>query len=277
MHMSAKLLYPIILATLVAPPLAAQSSQTPDARLRGLYTAEWEWRQRELGRGESSDRFPRVDAASQQSRLAYWTRVLAALDSIPVDQLSAEERINAAVFRTSIRALANDIRFKTYEAPLNSDNFFWTEFTPRQGFGTAEAYRNYLSRLRDIPRYFREHVTNMRAGLARGYTVPRVSLLGRDKTIEPYLLADTSNPLFTPFRTMPPTIPAAEQAAMRAESMTLLRDVVVPESTRVLAFLRTEYLPGARTTLAAVQLPDGGSAVLTSFQVPMAQLGLAAA
>ena len=35
--------------------------------------------------------------------------VLSRLDSIPFDQLSPEERVNAQVFRTSIRALANDI------------------------------------------------------------------------------------------------------------------------------------------------------------------------
>ena len=91
------------------------------------------------------------------------------------------------------------MRFKTYEAPFNSDTFFWTEFTPRQGFATADAYRNYLGRLRDVPRYFDEQIANMRAGLARGFTVPRVSVAGRDRTIEPYVKADTTNPLYTPF------------------------------------------------------------------------------
>ena len=253
------------LALLSATQLAAQASGSADARLRALYTAEWAWRQRELaqvdggGADNISDHFPRVDAGAQQARLAYWTRALASLDSIPLAQLSAEERINAQVFRTSVRALANDIRFKTYETPLTSDTFFWTEFTPRQGFGTAQAYRNYLTRMRDIPRYFNEHVTNMRSGLARGFTIPRVSVTGRDKTIEPYLRADSTNPLYTPFLQMPATIAAAEQATMRAQAMTLLRDVVTPAYTQLLAFIRNEYLPGARTTLGASVTPDGSA------------------
>ena len=250
----------LVLTLIPLSPLAAQSA---DERLRALYTTEWTWRQGELAQGvggdDVPDRFPRVDATSQQARLAYWTGVLAELDGIPFDELSPDERIHGEVFRTSVRALASDIRFKAYEAPLNSDNFFWTEFTPRQGFGTAQAYRSYIARLRDIPRYFNENMTNMRAGLARGFTVPRVSLLGRDVTIEPYLQADTTNPIYTPFRSMPATVPAAEQSAMRAQAMTLVRDVVVPEYTRLLAFMRNEYIPGARTTTGASELPDGAT------------------
>jgi len=242
----------------------ARDSTSPDTRLRALYTREWTWRQRELARSDNpreeaagSDHFPHVDAASQQARLAYWTQVLAALDSIPVGALSPEEKINAQVFGTSVRALANDVRFRTYETPFNSDTFFWTEFTSRQGFSTAAAYGRYLARLRDVPRYFDEHIANMRAGLARGFTVPRVSVLGRDKTIEPYLAGDSTNPLYVPFTQMPAVIPAAEQAALRAEAAVVLRDLVAPAYARLLTMIRTEYLTQARTTLAATAMPNG--------------------
>ena len=123
------------------------------------------------------------------------------------------------MFRASIGALANDVEFKTYEAPFNSDTFFWTEFTPREGYGTAEDVSSAISaRLRDVPRYFDEQIVNMRAGLKRGFTVPRVSVDGRDKTIEPYVKADETNPLYVPFTQMPSTIPPAEQEKMRAEA-----------------------------------------------------------
>jgi uncharacterized protein (DUF885 family) len=108
-----------------------------------------------------------------------------------------------------------------------------------------------------VPRYFDEQIVNMRAGLARGFTVPRVSVVGRDKTIEPYVKADTTNPLYTPFARMPATISAADQAAMRREAMTAIRDVVVPAYAKLLAMIRDEYLPKSRTSLAATTMPDG--------------------
>ncbi len=253
----------LVAAAVGLTPLAAQNqpdSPSADARLRALYTAEWEWREKELLRGGgSSDRFPRVDAASQQARLAYWTKTLAALDAIPFDQLSAEEKINAQIFRTSLRELVSDVQYRTYEAPFNSDTFFWTSFTPRQGFATATAYRAYLSRLRDVPRYFDEQIVNMRAGLERGYSVPRVSVIGRDQTLEPYVKGDASNPLYAPFAQMPARVAAAEQEALRAEANTVIRDIVAPAYARLLTMIRQEYLEKARRTLGASTLPDGNA------------------
>ncbi len=247
----------------------AQTPTTPapgsaDNRLRALYNAEWSWREQQTGRGlgegsrgGGADRFPRVDAVTQETRLAYWTKALADLEAIPFAELSPEEKVNAQVFRASIRALANDVRYKTYEAPFNSDTFFWSEFTPRQGFQSADEYRRYLARLRDVPRYFDEQTVNMRAGLARGFTVPRVAITGRDKTIEPYVKGDSTNPLYVPFTLMPVAIPVAEQAALKAEGDAVIRDVVAPAYSRLLATIRTEYMARARTSLAASVMPNG--------------------
>ena len=255
-----------VIGLMVVVANATASAQVPtaaDVRLRRLYTTEWNWRQVEMARessstsGALSDHFPKVDAASQEARLEYWARALAELDSIPYGELSPDERVNAQVFRTSVQALATDVRYKTYEAPFNADTFFWTEFTPRQGFQTLEEYRRYLRRLRDVPRYFDEQIVNMRAGLARGYTVPRVAVVGRDKTIEPYLKADSTNPLYATFTMMPPSIPVADWAALRDEAAVVIRDRIVPAYAGLLAMMRTEYLTKARTTLAASDLPGG--------------------
>jgi uncharacterized protein (DUF885 family) len=252
-------------AALLAPQLAgAQAAESADARLKALYTAEFEWREKEfaripgdMGRGFTADHLPKADAAAQKVRLAYWTKVLADLEKIPFAELSPGEQTNAQVFRAVIEEFAGDARFKTYEAPFNADTFFWTSFSPREGFVTADEYRRYLGRLRDVPRYFDEQIANMRAGLARGYTVPKISATGRDKTIEPYLKADDENPLFVPFKTMPVSIPKEEQERLRSEARTLIAERTVPAYTKLLEFMRKEYLPKARTTLAAVRLPDG--------------------
>jgi uncharacterized protein (DUF885 family) len=261
----------IALWTIAAPSAAAPSTTAAtvepgpqDARLKALYDAEFKWRRAEEARTEGfgpdslTDRLPRVDPASQAARLAYWDRMLAELDRIPLDQLSAPERINAQVFRTSIEIEANQVRWRLYEIPFNTDTFFWTLAPPRGiGFGTAEGYRRYIGRLRDIPRHFDEHIANMRTGLARGFSNPRITLQGRDSTVEPFLAAGPSNPLWGPFESMPPTIPAAEQARLKAEGAAAIRDAAAPAYARLLTMLRTEYWPQARKTTGASELPEG--------------------
>jgi uncharacterized protein (DUF885 family) len=254
------------LATAQQASTSQASTVSADERLRALYTAEWDWRLKEMARepsdpkrGPTADHLPRVDAAAQQARLAYWTKTLEQLKQIPFEQLSAEEKINAGVFRTILEEEVGDIRFKLYEAPFNADTFFWTNFTPREGFITADEYRRYLGRLADVPRYFDEHTANMKAGLKRGFTVPKVSVTGRDRTIEPYLKADDTNPLYLPFKMMPVSIPLEEQAQLQAEARKVIADRAAPAYGKLLDFIRKEYLPKARTTLAANKLPDGAA------------------
>jgi uncharacterized protein (DUF885 family) len=244
---------------------AAAQASGADAQLKALYEREWAWRQNELGRvrdetgrwGDGADHLPRVDAKSQAARLTYWTAVLAELDRIPVAQLSPEEKINGEIFRASVKSLADNARFKTYEAPFNADTFFWSGLAPRGALKTAKDYRNYIARMRDIPRYFDEQTANMRSGLKRGFSVPRVVVTGRDKTIEPNLSTGADNPFLAPFAEMPASIPAQEQAALKAEAQQVLTATVIPAYAKLLAFIRDEYMKQARTSLAAEAEPDG--------------------
>lgn len=256
---------PSFCALLLACAATAASPADPgeaDTELRALYEEEWNWRRSELGlAGGGGDAqppgLPRVDPESQRRRLAYWRQALARLDAIDVDALSDEERINAAVFRTSIEALAGDIRFRTYEAPFNANNFFWAMIPPRAGLQDATAYRHYIERLHDIPRYFDEQIANMRSGLDRGFSLPKAVLPGRDDTIVPFTSEGEDNPLYAPFRNMPSSVPAPLRQELREQANAAIRDHAIPAYAGLLSFIRNEYMPRARDTIAASELPDG--------------------
>jgi len=242
---------------------SAQAVNTDTARLQKLYTEEWAWRSKELAKGgygqhDDVDHLPKVDAATQQAHLAYWTQVLDQLRTIDPARLDAEEEINYQVFKTSLEAMVSNIKYKYYEAPFNSDSNFWAQLPPRSGYQTAAHYRAYIGRMHDIPRYFDEQIVNMRAGIKRGFTIPKVTLAGRDGTIVPFTAADPlENPFYAAFADMPARIPADEQAKLRADAQAAIRDQVIPAYTKLLAFIRNDYIPHARTTIAAEALPDG--------------------
>jgi uncharacterized protein (DUF885 family) len=243
------------------PALAATDA---DAQFKAIYTTEWKWRQAQhLARGddERSRVLPDVGAPAQQARLAYWQDVTRQLDAIKPADLSPSERINFAVYRAQIMALAEALRFHEYEMAVNADSSFYTDlaYGTRSGFQSKQEYEDYIRLLHEIPRYFQEETDNMRAGLARGFTPPKVTLTGRDAPLASVAEAkspqDTS--FYRPFNMMPASIPAAEQEALRAQAVAAIRDDVQPAYRRTLKFMREEYMPHARMALAAGSLPDG--------------------
>ena len=263
----------LALALLLLPVFAHAQAPAPndaDARFEALYKAEWDWRMQQAPSwDEDSDNsgrkpglsLPDESPAAWAARLAYLDGVLRQLDSVDAGKLSEANKVNLAVYRPQIEHMAASARFRDYEMPFNSDSSFWSDlgFMARADLRDAEAYRAYASRLRDVPRYFDQQVANMRAGLARGFSVPRAVLAGRDGSIA--MVAELKNPedasFWGPYRKMPATIPAAEQDALRAEGRAAIREAVIPAFAKLLAFFRNDYMPNARTTLAAEAMPDG--------------------
>ncbi|HEY5047885.1 MAG TPA: DUF885 family protein [Rhizomicrobium sp.] len=247
----------------LAPAQTADANA--DARLKALYTREWHWREQQYADDEDGnkpvvDHLPKVDAATQAAQLKYWTEVMGELNAIPRSQLSPAEQVDYDVYKPQIAALIAGQHFRDYEMPVNSDSSFWTGmgYTARRPFKSLTDYTHFIAQLRDLPRYFDEQIVNMRAGLRRGFTPPKVTLQGRDASLTSVTAVrpeDTA--LYTPFKNMLPGVPADEQKKLKAEAAAVILDQVQPAYAKVLAFMRRDYVPGSRTTLAAKALPDG--------------------
>jgi uncharacterized protein (DUF885 family) len=243
-------------------------TETADTRFEALYKAEWAWRVEQFpgiddddGGAKFDDRLPRVDAATQAKQLAYWDTVLHNLDTIPATELSAANRVNYAVFKPQIENLAAGVRLRAYEMPFNSDSQFWSDLAFMSGrhLKNAAEAEHYIARLNDVPRYFDEQIANMRAGLKRGFSVPRVVLAGRDVSISTYVdvKAPEDSDFYKPFKELPSTLSADEQSRLRAACAKAIRERVIPAYAKLLKFFRDDYVSHSRTTIAAESLPDG--------------------
>jgi uncharacterized protein (DUF885 family) len=225
---------------------AAHAATPADDAFKSIYTKEWAWRNGQAGiltSGEAQPgdgRLDTVDAASQARRLAYWNDVLAQLERIDPSRLSGTVRVDYAVYRAQIGNLAAAQRFQQWQMPFNSDSAFWSDIgyvLHGDDLHTREDYRKYIDRLRQIPPFMDQEIANMRLGLARGFSVPREVLDGRDVSIA--AVAELKNP---------------EDSA---QARKVIADDVIPAYARLLTFFRGEYVPKARPTLAAESLPDG--------------------
>ena len=253
----------VLVAATCTTSLSAQES--PDERLEALADAYYDYQLEQFGLTENAngsteqgDRLWSVAPGAQRARAAQYAEYLAQLDKIDISKLSETAQTNALVLRTLLEAEIGDARFSEWEMPFDSDSNFWSYLAARSSFPTAEEYENYIGRMRDIPRYFAEHTANAKAGLERGFSVPRITLEGRDVSISSYVVDDPEqSPFWSPFADMPRSIPRAEQERLRAAGRAAIRESVTPAYAAWLAFFRGEYLPNTRATLGASEFPDG--------------------
>lgn len=258
----------LLALSLAGTPAAFAKEGPADRQFQSLYEKEWKWRVESFGTvDEDSDNsagnghLPDVGPAAQAERLKVWTDVLHQLDTIDPAALSPDNRINLAVYRPQVENLAAEVRLRGYEMPFNSDSSFWSDlgFMARQQMRSVGDYDAYIARLNDVPRYFDQQIDNMRAGLARGFSVPRAVLEGRDVSIAAMagLKDPTAANFYGPFKQLPAQIPAAEQQRLRTAAAAAIGQRLIPAYARLLKFFREEYVPRARTTLAAEAMPEG--------------------
>jgi len=240
-----------------------------DARFARLAADEWTWRLGQfpqlatsVGENAHDDRLERVDAASRAARLARWRATREALAAIPLDAMSPAARIDRAVYENQLHGLIAAIESHADRMPLNSDSSFYgplVDLCDAQPLGSTAEYRRFLARLADIPRFFAEHVELLREGLAAGYTVPQAVLEGRDQPLAAIagITDAAATPFWKPFAAFPAGVPESDRAALQAEARRVIDDRVLPAYRDLLAFMRETYVPGARQTTAACDLPEG--------------------
>jgi uncharacterized protein (DUF885 family) len=165
------------------------------------------------------------------------------------------------MFERMLRDELAEHRFRTWRAPLTSDSGFHTRLVrlpDEMPLATVRDYENYIARLRALPAYFDQHVAFLREGLRTGFTLPRVVLDGYEGTMAAHVVTAPEESVFwAPFRTFPPGVPAAEHERLRSAGRAAIAGAVVPAFRRLREFFTGTYVPGARTTIGASELPDG--------------------
>jgi uncharacterized protein (DUF885 family) len=255
-------------AAAAGAPAESGAAAAEGARLHALFDREWEMRLRDnplfatqVGRHEYDALLPSVAYADLERRYHAEQALLAALAAIDRGQLAAADALDAEIWRDQLRVRVADFELGAYQMPFNADSGFHTSFAQladQMPFANVRDYENYLGRLRAWPRYVGQQIELMRMGIRRGFTVPRPTLDGYEGTISAHVVVDPAKSVFyRPFERFPAAIPEADRQRLREQAREAIRDGVVAGYRRLLDFYRTEYLPGARATIGAAELPNG--------------------
>jgi len=124
--------------------------------------------------------------------------------------------------------------------------------------GTVPALENQLGRLESLPALIDQSIALMRIGMDLGVTPPRITLRDVPQQIRNQLLDDPAkSPLLGAFVSIPDGMDALQAESLKQRAFTAYSEGVVPAYERLLAFTEDEYIPAARESIAAQDLPDG--------------------
>jgi uncharacterized protein (DUF885 family) len=195
-----------------------------------------------------------------QRKYTFYKKANDQVKAIDKNALSFDNQINLELLQHDLLDELASYQFKSYLNPILSDEGFHTRlvYRARATLKTKKEAENYLTLLRDIPRYVEEHLQLMRKGLAAGISQPRIILKGYENTYTQHLVDSVEKSVFwQPFAVRPSGIPEPDWQLLQTTARQVIRQEVIGSFQKIKTFFDQEYLPKTRTTLGASHFPNG--------------------
>jgi uncharacterized protein (DUF885 family) len=188
---------------------------------------------------------------------------LALIESIDRNALPAAEQVNYDLLRDTLQRRVEGLQFPQELLQMNQMS------GPQQDLADllsmmpgsrADELENQIARMAALPAYVDQSIALMREGIEAGVTPPKITLRDVPQQIRNQLVDDAmQSPLLRGFREIPETVDPLQADSLRQRAMAVYSEQVVPAYERLLEFTESEYLPAARESIAARDLPNGAS------------------
>jgi len=233
-----------------------------------LINEAWEFKLQEyplfatsVGRGEYNALLPDMSKEAHKRRLKTLQSILDRLNKFDPNELSVQSRINRALALHELKNEIARIKYKAFLIPFNADSGFHSDYAslPSQmPFQARHDFDNYIERMRKGPAYFRQQIELLKLGIQDGYTLPRIVMNGFDISTKSHIVNHWEKSVFyAPFQKRSEKIAPDQWQALLKAGQNAIMDSVVAAYQLLDNFLLNEYIPNARTTTGASDLPNG--------------------
>ncbi len=236
--------------------------------LNDLLAERWEYRLRSsplfasfLGDKRWNDQLDDFSQEAIDRNLDADRKFLARFEAIDTTGFPEQEALNKQLIVRDLRMLLEGARFKSWEMPVDQQNgvqIFLPQMVNTLSFESVKDYEDYVSRLRQTPRFLEQNIAQMRKGMADKLMPPRYLL---EKALEQSnsiaIEAPDKSAFAAPFSKFPNSISEADQKRLREAGMAAIKEAVLPAYVHFTAFLRDEYVPKGRSEPGIWALPDG--------------------
>ncbi len=188
-------------------------------------------------------------------------RALPALATIDRARLGPVDRVSYDIFKRQTEEGVEGNRFPTELEQINQLGGIHQDATQLlRGMPAVNAghFENQLARLQALPQVVDNVIALLEEGLAKGITPPQVTLREVPTQILNQIPEEPlKSPLLATFVDLPPAVSGEQGLELRAAAAKTYTAEVRPAFQRLEKFMREKYIPAARQTIAATDLPDG--------------------
>jgi uncharacterized protein (DUF885 family) len=192
---------------------------------------------------------------------------LTRLKAIPTDGFPDQDLLSHELMQRSFEQRMVAFELKNYEMPVNQFNGIHTGLANLPlavPLDSVKHYEDYIARLHQMPRALNQTIDLMRAGM-KDNLMP-VRFLLEAVAVQCQGIID-NNPFLIPTRKYPASISAEDQKRLTQQITDAANNEVLPAYKSFAEFVRTEYAPHGRTTLAVTSLSDGQRRYLNDIYV----------
>jgi uncharacterized protein (DUF885 family) len=196
--------------------------------------------------------------------LAIERRYMASVSTVQRSSLDTQSKLTYDIFARERSLAIEGFTYPLELMPINPYEGMPQAFAlsasgaERLAISSAQEFEHWRTRALRFVDWTNQAIVNMRAGLRRGYTVPRI-LIGETLPELAALGDDTPSNVFYEALRSGSGGTAAEDARLTAAVRTVLKENLLPSYRALHDFLQREYLPRTRTSTAWSALPLGNA------------------
>ena len=182
---------------------------------------------------------------------------LVRLQALDTTGFSDQDQLSQDLMVRVLQQRIADYNLKEYEMPINQQNGIHTSLADLPNavpFTTVKQYEDYIARLHQIPRVLSQTEEVLKASMKDNLMPVRFLLEKIPAQCEGIIAA---NPFLLPTKKYPASISPEEQKRLTQQITDAVSSEVIPAYKQFADFVKTEYAPKGRTTLAITSLPDG--------------------
>ena len=194
-----------------------------------------------------------------QSEADFAKTILTKLSEVSEMALSETEVISLKLLKFKLKDQIDYFTFERFLNPLLSDAGFHSNLNYSvRPLSSYKAAKNYLNKLNAIPVFVDQHFVNLKEGLEKGVSQPKVIFNGYESTYEDHIIADFSDSYFySPFKNLPENITQDQKDSILSAAKIAIENSVIPQFKRIKTFFEDEYLPKTRISIGVSETPGG--------------------